>query len=196
MNLNQLNLFAEDSHASLFPLPGSEGAREMTVTSGRKCLELLKPSDPLGYFVKMLLESLIWHSTVCYLTWKVRATPAGHLLFRLVPSMPRTEETGYGLWATPNACEDRAEKYTQKTTQKHIQEGRQIHLSQQVKLWPTPTTHDGTQVDPPSHQDGRRHEPCLGTQVNDLEGIRGGQLNPQWVEWLMGFPIGWTDLNV
>ena len=23
-----------------------------------------------------------------------------------------------------------------------------------------------------------------------------GQLNPQWVEWLMGYPIGWTDLNV
>lgn len=23
----------------------------------------------------------------------------------------------------------------------------------------------------------------------------GGQLNPMWVEWLMGFPLGWTDLN-
>jgi hypothetical protein len=22
-----------------------------------------------------------------------------------------------------------------------------------------------------------------------------GQLNPTWVEWLMGYPIGWTDLN-
>lgn len=22
-----------------------------------------------------------------------------------------------------------------------------------------------------------------------------GQLNPEWVEWLMGFPIGWTDLS-
>jgi hypothetical protein len=24
----------------------------------------------------------------------------------------------------------------------------------------------------------------------------GGKLNPRWVEWLMGFPLGWTDLEV
>ena len=23
----------------------------------------------------------------------------------------------------------------------------------------------------------------------------GGQLNPEWVEWLMGWPIGWTGLK-
>ena len=23
----------------------------------------------------------------------------------------------------------------------------------------------------------------------------GGRLNPTWVEWLMGFPAGWTDLE-
>jgi hypothetical protein len=24
---------------------------------------------------------------------------------------------------------------------------------------------------------------------------RGGSLNPTWVEWLMGYPEGWTDLK-
>ena len=23
----------------------------------------------------------------------------------------------------------------------------------------------------------------------------GGSLNPDWVEWLMGWPLGWTDLK-
>jgi site-specific DNA-cytosine methylase len=23
----------------------------------------------------------------------------------------------------------------------------------------------------------------------------GGSLNPTWVEWLMGYPLGWTDLE-
>jgi hypothetical protein len=25
--------------------------------------------------------------------------------------------------------------------------------------------------------------------------VSGGTLNPMWVEWLMGFPAGWTDLE-
>jgi DNA (cytosine-5)-methyltransferase 1 len=29
----------------------------------------------------------------------------------------------------------------------------------------------------------------------ETEVENGGQLNPTWVEWLMGFPLGWTDLD-
>lgn len=25
--------------------------------------------------------------------------------------------------------------------------------------------------------------------------LASGQLNPEWVEWLMGWPIGWTELG-
>lgn len=28
-----------------------------------------------------------------------------------------------------------------------------------------------------------------------MQAGNGGQLNPNWVEWLMGWPIGWTDLE-
>jgi hypothetical protein len=36
-----------------------------------------------------------------------------------------------------------------------------------------------------------------GRQVHLAQAVRlgqgGGRLNPAWVEWLMGWPIGWTD---
>jgi hypothetical protein len=31
-------------------------------------------------------------------------------------------------------------------------------------------------------------------QLNDVV-APGGSLNPTWVEWLMGWPLGWTDLK-
>ena len=42
-------------------------------------------------------------------------------------------------WPTPAANEDRAENYTLETSQRHLDEGRQVHLAQVAKLmWPTP----------------------------------------------------------
>jgi len=35
---------------------------------------------------------------------------------------------------------------------------------------------------------------AIGKQVN-LSMVVSGPLNPEWIEWLMGFPIGWTDLR-
>jgi site-specific DNA-cytosine methylase len=35
----------------------------------------------------------------------------------------------------------------------------------------------------------------LNTADYAPEGGRGGSLNPTWVEWLMGWPLGWTDLK-
>jgi len=38
----------------------------------------------------------------------------------------------------------------------------------------------------------------LPSQIAEMEGMdqtSTGQLNPTWVEWLMGWPLGWTDLQ-
>lgn len=35
----------------------------------------------------------------------------------------------------------------------------------------------------------------LGVQAWKLAGCSGGQLNPEFVEWLMGWPIGWTGFG-
>lgn len=36
----------------------------------------------------------------------------------------------------------------------------------------------------------KRGKPSLFTLAKE----RGGKLNPQWCEWFMGFPLGWTDI--
>ena len=71
------------------------------------------------------------------------------------------------------------------------------NLSAQVKLFPTPTTGAGM---------------CGGTgnfkqlkmimesgiiceeERRSMSAGNGGNLNPNWVEWLMGYPIGWTEV--
>ena len=99
----QLTLFPEGFPVSLSALPGSEEARRMTVISGQRCSELYGNSGRLGSLVRMCLESSIWHSTRCFLTWKTKDFKRNHLLFRLVASMPHTGGNGSAFWPTPTA---------------------------------------------------------------------------------------------
>lgn len=74
----------------------------MTVTSGLKCYELYGNYARLGCLVKMCLESSIWHSTRCLLTWKRKDTKSRRSLFQLAVWTPRTEETESQFWPTPS----------------------------------------------------------------------------------------------
>jgi len=59
-------------------------------------------------------------------------------------------------------------------------------LKKRMETWPTPTAHNAKETNAPS--EALRNEPTLASRV-------GGKLNPTWVEWLMGWPLGWTDLK-
>jgi hypothetical protein len=64
--------------------------------------------------------------------------------------------------------------------------------------WPTPSTRDhkggyiGGRI-----RNGKISWDTLDVAVQhtDNQNKDGGQLNPTWVEWLMGWPLGWTDLK-
>lgn len=85
--------------------------------------------------------------------------------------------------------------------------GAGMPLSIAVQLFPTPRAAPNewrTTRNAPSH--GKGHGKTLAGEVNDLERAAGrspapssgsaGNVNPVWVEWLMGLPLGWTDLRV
>ena len=236
----QSQYYQEDFLASHSVQPGSEEARRMTVTSGRKCCELYRKSGPLGLLVRTLLESSAWRSTRCYLTWKASATPAKRLLFRLVPSTPRTEGTELPLWATPNTM-DYLPQRSPEALQRQAETSRKgrtrpANLREQVceetvRLWPTPTARDSKGANSMEHLATGNHVAQLANFVKLIPTVttgagmcggsanyqrlkemedagvisaeerrsmaagNGGQLNPTWVEAMMGFPVGWTELE-
>jgi hypothetical protein len=57
-------------------------------------------------------------------------------------------------------------------------------------MWLTPKASDATK----GHSDARPSSK-RGGGGSSLNEQAGGPLNPMWVEWLMGFPLGWTDLQ-
>jgi len=61
-----------------------------------------------------------------------------------------------------------------------------------VKRWPTVRTQSKTGGG--SGLDGGSGARRMMTDAERQE-RNGGSLNPPWVEWLMGWPIGWTDLH-
>lgn len=59
--------------------------------------------------------------------------------------------------------------------------------------YPTPTCHDAKLAHPAPNKTAQG-SPCLTERILEQE-TSGGTLNPTWVEWLMGWPLGWTDLK-
>lgn len=61
-----------------------------------------------------------------------------------------------------------------------------------LNLWPTPTASDAET----GKTDIVRFQSLdVAVRNGKVAMEAGGQLNPRWVEWLMGFPSGWTDLE-
>ena len=111
------------------------------------------------------------------------------------------------MWLTPTATSisgrsleamEYRKKYRESRGHKTVQPG---NLAEQVMysgdipckdmkkptMWGTPKAQDSR------HALRDRGKGNLGEQVSGLH--NGGKLSPLWTEWLMGWPIGWTDLK-
>tara|TARA_R110000824_G_scaffold134107_3_gene296984 strand:- start:515 stop:937 length:423 start_codon:yes stop_codon:yes gene_type:complete len=71
----------------------------------------------------------------------------------------------------------------------------ETQASGKPQMWPTPTAHLHKEGGYPAEY--TRNTPTLTAEATQSEGKphSSGSLNPTWVEWLMGFPEGWTDLK-
>ncbi len=112
-----------------------------------------------------------------------------------------TESGSLENWPTPRSCSAMAATITPESA---WNEKRNPNLETIVgqRMFPTPTTRDykganGFETTKRKIADGQRaHMGQLPNVIQHLEQRPiGGTLNPNWVEWLMGWPLGWTDLK-
>ena len=238
-------------HASPFPLPAGERVRKTAVTSGLTCSVPFTRSGPVGLLVRTLVASSRWYSPARRLTWdvsplcserislytvsgrntssrpsavilSVKDIPSSRCLFRLVPSVPRTEGTVSGLLPTPIASDFkvRGPGSQQKGLPEIIREmllptptATEIHHWQRVERWKRQgrtsmhETEDGEKnpngltdfldfhgLLPTLEHIGRKGKnPRQGGLPDSFAQTgRSFQLNPLFVAEMMGFPVNWT----
>lgn len=140
-------------------------------------------------------------------TWPRSGMTRNGIAYRRQPLVPLTAETAYGsLLPTPRPCSGLRSR---------------TEIMRALEEWPTPTASLGTKggrVTPrkgreggtlieavanrtfatPTARDWRSGKASPETRDRNSRPLSeqvGGSLNPTWVEWLMGFPLGWTDLG-
>ncbi|HSG19639.1 MAG TPA: hypothetical protein VLA31_02625 [Burkholderiaceae bacterium] len=82
-------------------------------------------------------------------------------------------------WPTPIASDSRGSSGKPAP-------GKQMQLVDAVR-YATPTARDW--------KSGKASKETMERNSRPLSEQIGGSLNPTWVEWLMGWPLGWTDLK-
>ena len=211
-DLKQLPLSQAAFPVSPSPPQGSEGALRMNATCGRKCAALLPSCGPVGCLGKMLLASSIWGSTKRSLTWQKRDTLFSHSYFRLAASahgMSASELLSSRLmFPTPLASDNNTARDAASLDvflsdngifRKRNRNGAIWSLSLSAAVfYLTPVASDGFRSTlKPSAFDPTKKDGNLSAQIISQERpvSETAALNPDWVEWLMGFPKGWTDVS-
>ena len=164
--------------------------------------------DPATSSWRTVQPSLLGASDECSVIWPRSGMTADGQCWELTMSAPRTDGIGSGLWPTPTVCGN----YNRAGLTAKSGDG----LATAVTKWPTPIASDSR---------GSSGRPVPGKQTQLVDAVRfatplsrdwrsgkasqstmkrnsrplpeqiGGSLNPTWVEWLMGWPLGWTDLK-
>ena len=198
--------------ASLSPPQENRKALRMNATYGRRCAGLLQNLSPVSCLGKMLLASSIWGSTKRFLTWQKRDTLFSHSYFRLAASargMSASELLSSRLmFPTPLAsdkstCKDAAnlDVYLSDNGifRKKNKDGSIWSLSLSAAVfYLTPAASEGYRSTlKPTAFRGKSPSSNLSAQVMHQEQplSEKAALNPDWVEWLMGFPQGWTAVS-
>ena len=138
----------------------------------------------------MMQDGVLWERTMpAHLTRETESgcwvgTPTASMTARseaFAEGRIPTPEEFVKMWPTPRAQDAKHANCTEYELSRN-QSLDLLHVAVARRTWPIPTCGDA------KNNGGKCHQVSLQTEV-------GGNLNPTWVEWLMGWTLGWTDLK-
>jgi len=189
--------YLEDFHAKTSqPRGGGLELKEKEVECGERWQGLLARLDPNTHLWKIPQCSLLEDSEQSLEIWPRWGTMQNGVCWEQPMLVQTIKETEYGLlpnnetfFHTPNTTGLSKHGATPEYWENRIAKGRQsdTHMEVLKKMWGTPKAQDSR------HASWDRGKSNLGEQVAGLH--NGGHLNPTWTEWLMGWPLEWTDLK-
>lgn len=144
--------------------------------------------DPVTHSLKTAQLSLLEDSTGCCATLPRWGSMRDGVLYQQPIPAPLTSASDSGYWPTLTVCGNYNRPGASATSG--------MGLATAVKMWPTATAYKGWS---PNHNRASTDD-RLDYSVERLT-FQPGQptppmrLNPEWVEWLMGWPIGHTALK-
>ena len=202
-----LTSFLEAFRAKTSPSQGrAQASTESAPDSGRTWPGLLARYDPASRSWKTPQLLLGGDLAAFSVTWPRSGTMRNGACYQRPPLVPLTDESGCGLRVpTPTAqsggdrplCGDTGTTLsgfvmrwpTPTVSGNYNRAGCSVRSGDGLatavaRRWSTPTAHNAKETNAPL--ESNLNTPTLAAQA-------GGPLNPTWVEWLMGWPLGWTD---
>ena len=192
---------------------------------GNTWLASLAKFDPATSSWRTAQRSLLGDSDESSVIWPRSGMTADGQCWELPMSEHRTSATGSGLWPTPTASQARSEGMIlqmRSLVDQGILDRAEAEAMisgsltpARMQQWPTPTATDhllmkGSEtLEAWKERSAKKKEQGINLQFALRHAVQeahernskplseqiGGSLNPTWVEWLMGWPLGWTDLK-
>lgn len=190
--------------ASLTVLRERVRAMVTSVTCGERLQDVSARLNRAGSSVKIrpvCLPELIRDTSNEYLPTLPRWGIACHGEYgELATSERLISESGCSLWLTPTATDAMRSNFSLESLAKRWIKHPNGNLAEQVgymAVFPTPMATGWSNSG--SRKKLKKLEDEKITSEDERKKMQsggGGKLNPTWVEWLQGVPIGWTDLEV
>ena len=198
------------THASLSAPQANDAVRTTLDTCGRGFERPLADYDPGTQSWRMFGDTYLWEGPPLLESLPPSGMTRNGVLFPQPPWVPITDVIASSSWPTPTAV-TRAMEGNVRLYRAKVEAGEMTEAEAEAILgksvweaqgkiparWPTPRSSSAMADEMATSLDRVQrigYKARLEKKVA-MEGSPTGKLNPTWVEWLMGFPTGWTDLE-